>query len=65
MPDGRLGHVIHLATTVKPIFADEFNDRVHPFERLRAIHRVNAIPRSPLGKLLRAELVNRLITSIR
>jgi len=60
IPDKRLGHVIHLATTVKPVFADEFNDRVHPFERLRAIHRVDVIPRSPLGKLLRAELVNLL-----
>jgi len=60
VPDERLGHVIHLATTIKPVFADEFNDRVHPFERLRAIHRVDAIPRSPLGKLLRAELVNSL-----
>jgi O-succinylbenzoic acid--CoA ligase len=54
--DERLGHVIHLATTVEPSFVDAFNDRVHPFERIREVHRVAAIPRSPLGKLLRAEL---------
>jgi O-succinylbenzoic acid--CoA ligase len=60
MPDDRLGHVIHLATTIEPTFADAFNARVHPFERIRATHRVDAIPRSPLGKLLRAELVSSL-----
>jgi O-succinylbenzoic acid--CoA ligase len=61
MPDERLGHVIHLATTIEPTFADAFNSRVHPFERIRAIHRVDEIPRSPLGKLLRAELAGTLI----
>lgn len=60
MPDERLGHVIHLATTIEPTFADAFNSRVHPFERIRAIHRVDEIPRSPLGKLLRAELADSL-----
>lgn len=61
MPDERLGHVIHLATTIEPTFADAFNSRVHPFERIRAIHRVDEIPRSPLGKLLRAELAGILV----
>jgi len=55
-PDERLGHVIHLATTIEPSFVDAFNERVHPFERIREVHRVAAIPRSPLEKLLRAEL---------
>jgi o-succinylbenzoate---CoA ligase len=55
-PDDRLGQVIHLATTVEPSFVDAFNDRVHPFERIREVHRVESIPRSPLGKLLRAKL---------
>ena len=54
--DERLGHVIHLATTIEPSFADAFNERVHPFERIREVHRVASIPRSPLGKLLRAQL---------
>lgn len=60
VPDERLGYVIHLATTIEPSFVDAFNARVHPFERIRAVHRVDAIPRSPLGKLLRAELTDML-----
>lgn len=56
VPDERLGHVIHLATLIEPSFVDAFNERVHPFERIREVHRVESIPRSPLGKLLRAQL---------
>jgi O-succinylbenzoic acid--CoA ligase len=56
--DDRLGHVIHVATTIEPSFVDAFNARVHPFERIRAVHRVDAIPRSALGKLLRAEVLS-------
>ncbi len=57
--DPRLGHVIHLAIDAsvdaeKVTFA--FNERVHPFERARAVHRVAKIPRSSLGKLMRHEL---------
>jgi O-succinylbenzoic acid--CoA ligase len=54
--DERLGHVIHLATAIEPSFVDAFNERVHPFEKIRAVHRVDSIPRSPLGKLLREKL---------
>src|SRR3954451_6015686 len=60
VPDERLGHVIHLATVLEPSFVDAFNARVHPFERIRQVHCVASIPRSPLGKLLRAELVRSL-----
>jgi O-succinylbenzoic acid--CoA ligase len=60
VPDDRLGHVIHLATTIEPTFVDAFNERVHPFERIREVHRIASIPRSPLGKLLRAELAQAL-----
>ena len=66
MPDRRLGHVIHLAIDPSGNTEDiaaAYNARVHPFERARAVHRVSEIPRSPLGKLLRRELV-RLIPSI-
>ena len=57
--DERLGHVIHLVATIDPAaLVDAFNARVHPFERIRAVHRVDAIPRSTLGKLLRAELAS-------
>ncbi|HXH38132.1 MAG TPA: AMP-binding protein [Thermoanaerobaculia bacterium] len=61
VPDERLGHVIHLAATIEAgAIADAFNARVHPFERIRAIHRVDTIPRSALGKLLRAQLADML-----
>jgi o-succinylbenzoate---CoA ligase len=60
--DARLGHVIHLATTADDAEAvrDAFNERVLPFERIREIRRVPSIPRSPLGKLLRARLATEL-----
>ncbi|HKS21378.1 MAG TPA: AMP-binding protein [Thermoanaerobaculia bacterium] len=55
--DARLGHVIHLASTVEAeSIVERFNAQVVPFERIRQTHRVDRIPRSPLGKLLRAEL---------
>jgi O-succinylbenzoic acid--CoA ligase len=60
VPDERLGHVIHLALTGDSHVVDEFNARVLPYERARAVHRVDEIPRSPLGKLLRRELEKRL-----
>ena len=57
VPDSRLGRVIHLATTTEAEgIVEAFNAQVLPYERIRAVHRVAAIPRSPLGKLLRAEL---------
>ena len=58
--DERLGQVIHLATTIEPSFVDAFNDRVYPFERIREVHRIESIPRSALGKLLRAQLAQAL-----
>jgi len=59
VPDERLGCVIHVASTIDAEeVVDAFNARVHPFERIRAVHRVDAIPRSPLGKLLRAKLAS-------
>jgi O-succinylbenzoic acid--CoA ligase len=61
VPDERLGCVIHLASTIDTDeVVDAFNASVHPFERVRAVHRVDAIPRSPLGKLLRAKLLSML-----
>ncbi|HEX7191514.1 MAG TPA: AMP-binding protein [Thermoanaerobaculia bacterium] len=60
-PDERLGYVIHLALTRNdPRAVDEFNARVLPFESARAVHRVDEIPRSSLGKLLRRELEKRI-----
>lgn len=57
--DERLGRVIHLAAAgggEPGKLADEFNKRVLPFERARAVRAVAQIPRSPLGKLLRSDL---------
>lgn len=58
VPDERLGSVIHLVATdeVGRIRA-EFDRQVHPFERARQAHQVDQIPRTPLGKLIRGELV--------
>jgi len=59
MEDARLGHVIHLAvdeTVAGETVVAAFNERVHPFERARRVHRVAEIPRSTLGKLQRAQL---------
>ena len=53
--DERLGRVIHLAVTAEGI-AERFNEKVLPFEQARVVHNVTAIPRSPLGKILRARL---------
>jgi O-succinylbenzoic acid--CoA ligase len=57
--DDRLGAVIVLVTDASRENADEitarFNLEVAPFERIRGVHFVAQVPRSPLGKLLRAE----------
>lgn len=62
VPDVRLGHVINLATASDDVdrVVAAFNARVLPFERIRSVRRVAAIPRSPLGKLLRAKLIAEL-----
>jgi len=58
VPDARLGHVIHLASTVEAgAIVEAFNERVLPFERIREVQRVASIPRSPLGKLLRSRVL--------
>ncbi|HYH05441.1 MAG TPA: AMP-binding protein [Thermoanaerobaculia bacterium] len=63
VPDVRLGHVIHLAVAPqvdRDMVAAAFAERVHPFERPRAVHRVPEIPRTPLGKLVRTKLLEYL-----
>jgi len=56
--DARLGSAIHLATsaTDPERIVEAFNARAHPFERIRRVHRVEAIPRGSLGKVRREEL---------
>jgi o-succinylbenzoate---CoA ligase len=60
--DARLGHVIHLATTADHAaeVVERFNARVLPFEQIRGVHRVSAIPRTSLAKLMRARLLEML-----
>jgi O-succinylbenzoic acid--CoA ligase len=62
VPDRRLGSVIHLAATSDrvDVLAARFNERVLPFERARAAHRVEFIPRTTLRKLLRADLTREI-----
>lgn len=58
VPDARLGHVVHVAIEIDgAAIVDAFNARVLPYERARAVHRVSSIPRTPLGKLMRAKLL--------
>jgi o-succinylbenzoate---CoA ligase len=60
-PDQRLGHVIELVSTREAQeVVNRFNERVLPFERIRRTHLIDSIPRSSLGKLLRAELTRRM-----
>jgi o-succinylbenzoate---CoA ligase len=61
IPDKRLGFVIHLAVVGDAgTLREEFDARVAPYERIRGVHRVAAIPRSPLGKLLRKKLAEEI-----
>lgn len=60
-PDKRLGHVIHLVITdstdpTLPRLIEGYHQQVMPFEKIRQIHTVNTIPRTPLKKLLKQEL---------
>lgn len=58
VPDERLGAVIHLAADTGDAgdVVEAFNSLVLPFERIRVVRYVEAIPRTPLGKLKRREL---------
>src|SRR5436190_175315 len=60
--DERLGFVIHLAIASgdSDRVVAAFNERVLPFDRIRAVHQVDAIPRTSLGKLRRTELARAL-----
>lgn len=58
IPDERLGHVIGVAITSDDVSVlDAFNARVFPFERVRRVIRVAAIPRTALGKIVRNRIV--------
>jgi O-succinylbenzoic acid--CoA ligase len=59
MPDERLGHVIHLAVERESSqqLVEGFQEQVLPYERIRKVYVVENIPRSPLKKLLRQEML--------
>ncbi len=59
IPDDRLGHEVHLVTTDEGSAAkvrERFDAAVLPYERVREIHSLKALPRTPLGKLRRGAL---------
>jgi o-succinylbenzoate---CoA ligase len=63
--DDRLGHSIHLVSdSVKRKritgLVERFQEGVLPFERIRRVHFVPQLPRSPLGKILKNELTDLL-----
>ncbi|MCP5508227.1 MAG: AMP-binding protein [Chlamydiales bacterium] len=53
VPCDRLGHVVHLVSNSESgsELAEIFNAKVMPFERIRRVQHVKAIPRSSLGKV--------------
>jgi o-succinylbenzoate---CoA ligase len=60
-PHARLGYVIQLVSTRDASqVVERFNERVLPYERIRGTHLIDSIPRSTLGKLLRADLTRRV-----
>jgi len=60
-PDERLGHVVHLSyapdnelsASFSKLVVDEFNRRVAPFERIRAVHARASLSRTAIGKIIR------------
>lgn len=61
-PDERLGSVIHLAvagTKEKEVrtLIEAYHKEVLPFERIRKIHNLPEIPRTPLGKVKKSRII--------
>lgn len=67
VPHERLGHVMHLVLAGRKEIEVEnqvvlaFNERVLPFERIRSVHWVVEMPKSPLSKILRGELLRLIV----
>jgi O-succinylbenzoic acid--CoA ligase len=62
VPDGRLGHAIHLASNSPnkeklSSLIHHYQNTVLPFERIRKIYLLKELPLSPLGKVLKGELM--------
>lgn len=61
-PDERLGAVIHLvvvdlSSPQQHVVQEHFNKAVLPFEKIRATHTIGAIPKTPLSKVIKKELL--------
>jgi o-succinylbenzoate---CoA ligase len=71
VPDERLGFTIHLATVQSnndsslERLIQGFNATVLPFERIRGCRFVSHLPRSPLGKIIRSELLQQTSATLR
>ena len=62
MPEERLGHVIHLAVATHDAahiqsIVKKFQEKTLPFEKIRQVHYLDKIPRSPMSKLLMKDLL--------
>ena len=65
LPDPRMGTLIHLVSecpnkVVLEALVDKFQRSVLPFERIRRVVCIEAIPRSSIGKILMSELVRQI-----
>lgn len=64
MPSPRLGVEIHLVSLLNEsntqVLLESYSQKVMPFEKVRKVYYNQEIPRSPLGKILWAELRKRL-----
>lgn len=65
MPDARLGHSIYCVSNSDSqekiaSLIEHFQQTVLPFERIRKVCLVPQLPRSPLGKILKHELIHLL-----
>jgi O-succinylbenzoic acid--CoA ligase len=65
MPDSRLGHTIQLASNsahLEPLIPliQKFQQTVLPFEKIRKVYLLPQLPRSPLGKILKQDLMKQL-----
>lgn len=67
LPDARLGAVIALATSGMAAgdvikLVERFNEKVMPYERIRHTKDLKKLPRSELGKLLRAVAISEYLS---
>jgi O-succinylbenzoic acid--CoA ligase len=69
VPDRRLGQALYLVSEEMDAtrVAELYNERVAPFERVKGMHHLEALPRTELGKLIRsraAEEVMRILNEL-